>query len=131
MIQVWIGKDDADHAAALTGKLEKLVKERCKGRDLSDGEQMDLLRGFVIFIDAARRDEATRIAKEQQAEHVMLGCIPAQRRQAAVDGYGMNPDAKNTIVVNRGARATAIFADLEAKDFDRVVKALDEALDKK
>ena len=130
MIQVWIGKDEKANVAALAAKLEKLVKERSGGKDLSDGEQMDLLRAFLVFIEASRKEEAEQIAKDQNLECIDVGYLPEKRMQVEVDAYGVKAEAKNTVFVQKDARVTAVFVDVTEKDFEKIVKAADEAMKK-
>jgi len=130
MIQVWIGKDEKANVAALAAKLEKLVKERSGGKDLGDGEQMDLLRAFLVFIEASRKEEAEQIAKEQKVECLDVGYLPEKRKQVEVDAYGVKAEAKNTVFVHKDARVTAVFVDVTEKDFEKIVKAADEAMKK-
>ena len=128
MIQVWINKDEAANAAELAVKLNALVKDRSAGRVLSNDKLPDLLRGFVIFVDEARKDEAKKLIAAKQIEHSAVAYIPAAKREESVNGHGIPPNVKNVVYVINESTVTAVFQDVQAADFEKVIKALEETL---
>lgn len=128
MIQVWVNKDEATNVAELAVKLNALVKERAKGAVLGNDKLHDPLRGFVIFVDEARKDEAKKLAETKQIEHTSVAYIPAAKRDEAVEGHGIPPKSKNVVYVINESTVTAAFQDLQSADFEKVIKALEETL---
>lgn len=128
MIQVWINKDEAANAAELAAKLNALVKERANGAVLSNDKLIDPLRGFVLFLDEARKDEAAKMAAAGKIEHAAVAYMPAAKRDEAAEGHGIPSKAKNVVYVINDSTVTAVFQDLQSADFDKIVKALDATL---
>lgn len=128
MIQVWINKDEAANVAELAVKLNALVKERSNGQVLGNDRLLNLLRGFVIFVDEARKDEAAKLAEAKQIEHTAIAFIPAAKREEVVEGHGIAAQSRNVVYVISESTVTAAFQDLKAADFEKVIKALEATL---
>lgn len=128
MIQVWVNKDEAANATELAAKLNALVKERANGAVLSNDKLIDPLRGFVLFMDQARKDEAAKMAAANKIEHVAVAYMPAAKRDEAAEGHGIPTKAKNVVYVINDSIVTAVFLDLQPADFDKVIKALEATL---
>lgn len=104
------------------------MKERSGGKDLGDAELTDLFRGFVIFIEPARKADAEKVAREVKPAHVAVGYLPEEKKAEAVEAYEPPPEAKNVVYLYNESKIVATFVDLGEKDFDRVLKAADEML---
>lgn len=128
MIQVWINKDTAENAAALTIKLNDLVKARSGGRDLANDKILDLLRGIVVFVDENRKAEATGLSEKQKIEHAGVAYVTADKFTETTEGHGIPPNSKNIVYVIKDSVVTEVFLDLKAADFAQVVAAYEASL---
>jgi len=104
------------------------VKERSGGKDLGDAELVDLFRGFVIFIEPARKADAEKVARDVKPAHAAVGYFPEEKKAEAVQAYEPPPEAKNTVYLYNESKVVATFVDLTEKDFDRVLKAAADML---
>ena len=95
-------------------KLEKLVAaNEAKG-----------LKGLVNVIDGSA-DKLEKFAADKNISKIAL-CF--SKNKGDLTSYKINPEAENTIIVYKGKKVTANFANLKADDFSKLEEAAKAAL---
>lgn len=105
---------DAEKAAGLVARLDKLVKETPN------------LKAFVVFQASAQvRPTLERIAKEKEIQVPLT--IPAGALDEVQKLFKLDPKAQNTFLVYRGKKVLLNAVDVTEKDFGKIEEAAKKA----
>ncbi len=102
------------NTASLADKLEKLVA----------ANEAKNLKGLVNVVDGTK-ESLEKLAAEKNLSKIAL-CYSTNKGD--LDSYKINPEATNTVIVYKGKKVTANFANLEAKEFSKLEEAVKTVL---
>jgi protocatechuate 3,4-dioxygenase beta subunit len=121
--QAWINTDDEKNVAALVAALEKASAKHADSK----------FKAFVVFMNPNRegadalKARLASLGEKHKIQNVALTFLPGPD-DAAVKGYGVNPDAKvrNTIFVYRNRTVDAKMVNFQADE--KGIAALHDAI---